>query len=40
MKDGDWVNMLAILGAVVLVIVTTFVVTKYVRQMQNDTACR
>ena len=38
MKDGDWVNMLAILGAVVLVIVTTFVVTKYVRQMQSDTA--
>jgi cytochrome c oxidase cbb3-type subunit 3 len=38
MKDGDWVNMLAILGAVILVIVTTFVVTKYVRQMQSDTA--
>ncbi len=38
MKGGDWVNMLAILGAVILVIVTTFVVTKYVRQMQNDTA--
>ncbi len=38
MKDGDWVNMLAILGAVILVIVTAFVVTKYVRQMQNDTA--
>ncbi|HEX5710434.1 MAG TPA: c-type cytochrome [Sulfuricurvum sp.] len=38
MKGGDWVNMLAILGAVVLVIVTTFVVTKYVRQMQSDTA--
>ncbi|MFA6144600.1 MAG: c-type cytochrome [Sulfurimonas sp.] len=38
MKDGDWVNMLAILGAVILVIVTSFVVTKYVRQMQSDTA--
>ena len=38
LKDGDWVNMLAIAGAVVLVIVTVFVVTKYVRQMQNDTA--
>jgi cytochrome c oxidase cbb3-type subunit 3 len=38
MKGGDWVNMLAILGAVILVIVTSFVVTKYVRQMQNDTA--
>lgn len=38
LKDGDWVNMLAIAGAAALVIVTTFVVTKYVRQMQNDTA--
>lgn len=36
--DGDWVNKLAVLGAVVLVIVTAFVVTKYVRQMQSDTA--
>ncbi|MDP3265925.1 MAG: cbb3-type cytochrome c oxidase N-terminal domain-containing protein [Sulfuricurvum sp.] len=36
--DGGLVNKLAVLGAVVLVIVTTFVVTKYVRQMQNDTA--
>ena len=36
--DGDWVNKLAVLGAVVLVIITAFVVTKYVRQMQNDTA--
>jgi len=36
--EGDWVNKLAVLGAVVLVIVTTFVVTKYVRQMQNDRA--
>lgn len=38
MKDGDWVNMLAVAGAAILVIVTVFVVTKYVRQMQNDTA--
>ena len=36
--EGDWVNKLAVLGAVVLVIVTVFVVTKYVRQMQNDRA--
>ena len=36
--EGDWVNKLAVLGAVVLVIITAFVVTKYVRQMQNDTA--
>lgn len=36
-NGGDWVNMLAILGAVVLVVATTFVVTKYIRQMQNDT---
>lgn len=36
--ENDWVNKLAVLGAVVLVLVTTFVVTKYVRQMQNDTA--
>ena len=38
LSGGDWVNMLAILGAVVLVIATTFAVTTYVRQMQNDTA--
>lgn len=36
--EGDWVNKLAVLGAVVLVIVTVFVVIKYVRQMQEDTA--
>ena len=36
--EGDWVNKLAVLGAVVLVIVTVFVVIKYVRQMQDDTA--
>ena len=36
--EGDWVNKLAVLGAVVLVIVTAFVVSKYVRQMQSDTA--
>lgn len=38
LKDGDWVNMLAVAGAAILVLVTVFVVTKYVRQMQNDTA--
>jgi cytochrome c oxidase cbb3-type subunit 3 len=36
--DGGLVNKLAVLGAVALVIITVFVVTKYVRQMQNDTA--
>lgn len=36
--NGDIVNMLAVTGAVVLVIVTVFVVIKYVRQMQTDTA--
>lgn len=36
--EGDWVNKLAVVGAVVLVIVTAFVVTKYVRQMQFDRA--
>lgn len=36
--EGDWVNKLTVLGAAVLVIVTMFVVTKYVRQMQSDTA--
>ncbi|MDD2265810.1 c-type cytochrome [Sulfuricurvum sp.] len=36
--ENDWVNKLAVLGAVVLVIVTAFVVTKYVRQMQFDRA--
>ncbi len=35
---ADIVNQLAVAGAVVLVIVTVFVVIKYVRQMQNDTA--
>lgn len=34
----DIINQLAIAGAVVLVLVTVFVVIKYVRQMQNDTA--
>lgn len=38
LKDGDWVNMLAVAGAAALVIVTVFVVTKYVRQIQHDTA--
>ena len=36
--NGDIVNILAITGAVVLVITTVFVVIKYVRQMQTDTA--
>jgi cytochrome c oxidase cbb3-type subunit 3 len=36
--NGDIVNMLAVAGAVALVIITVFVVTKYVRQMQTDTA--
>jgi len=35
---SDIVNQLAILGAVILVIATIFVVVKYVRQMQTDTA--
>ena len=36
--NGDIVNMLAIAGAVALVLITVFVVIKYVRQMQTDTA--
>jgi len=36
--NGDIVNMLAIAGAVALVLITVFVVIKYVRQMQVDTA--
>jgi cytochrome c oxidase cbb3-type subunit 3 len=36
--NGDIVNMLAIAGAVALVIITVFVVIKYVRQMQTDQA--
>ena len=36
--NGDIVNMLAIAGAIALVIITVFVVIKYVRQMQTDTA--
>jgi len=36
--NADIINQLAVAGAVVLVIVTVFVVIKYVRQMQNDTA--
>ena len=35
--NGDIVNMLAIAGAVALVLITVFVVIKYVRQMQTDT---
>ncbi len=36
--NDDIVNMLAVAGAVALVIITVFVVIKYVRQMQTDTA--
>ncbi len=36
--EGDWVNKLAVVGAMALVVITVFVVTKYVRQMQSDTA--
>jgi len=36
--NGDIVNMLAIAGAVALVIIVVFVVIKYVRQMQVDQA--
>ncbi len=36
--NGDIVNMLTVAAAVVLVIITVFVVIKYVRQMQTDTA--
>ncbi|SFV55259.1 Cytochrome c oxidase subunit CcoP [hydrothermal vent metagenome] len=36
--NGDIVNMLAVGGAVALVIITVFVVIKYVRQMQVDSA--
>ena len=36
--NNDIVNMLAVAGAVALVIITVFVVIKYVRQMQTDTA--
>ncbi len=36
--EGDWVNKLAVVGALALVVITVFVVTKYVRQMQTDKA--
>jgi len=36
--NGDIVNMLAVAAAVALVVITVFVVIKYVRQMQVDTA--
>jgi cytochrome c oxidase cbb3-type subunit 3 len=36
--NGDIVNMLGVAGAIALVIITVFVVIKYVRQMQTDTA--
>ena len=36
--NGDIINILTVLAAVTLVIITVFVVIKYVRQMQVDTA--
>jgi len=36
--NDDIVNMLAVAGAVALVLISVFVVIKYVRQMQTDTA--
>ena len=36
--NGDIVNILAVTGAVVLVLTTVFVVVKYARQMQDDEA--
>ncbi len=36
--NGDIVNILGVAGAVALVLITVFVVIKYVRQMQVDTA--
>jgi cytochrome c oxidase cbb3-type subunit 3 len=36
--NGDIVNILTIVAAVALVLITVFVVIKYVRQMQTDTA--
>ncbi len=36
--NNDIVNTLAVTGAVALVVISVFVVIKYVRQMQNDTA--
>ncbi|DAB27707.1 MAG: cytochrome C oxidase subunit III [Sulfurimonas sp. RIFOXYD12_FULL_33_39] len=36
--NGDIVNMLAVTGAIALVVITVFVVIKYVRQMQVDSA--
>ncbi len=36
--NDDIVNMLAVAGAIALVVISVFVVIKYVRQMQNDTA--
>jgi len=36
--NGDIVNMLTVLAAAALVVITVFVVIKYVRQMQVDTA--
>lgn len=38
MIGGDIVNMLALGGAAAIAIISVFVVLKYIRQMQNDTA--
>ena len=36
--NGDMVNTLAVLGAIAIALITIWVVVKYVRQMQSDTA--
>ncbi len=36
--NGDVVNQLAVLGAIAIALISIWVVVKYVRQMQNDTA--
>ncbi len=36
--NGDIVNTLAVLGAIAIAVITIWVVVKYVRQMQSDTA--
>ncbi len=36
--NGDIVNILAVLGAIAIALITIWVVVKYVRQMQTDTA--
>lgn len=36
--NGDTINLLTVVAAAAIVLITVFVVTKYVRQMQTDTA--